>query len=353
MKRTNILKMALSLAATAIFLAASCEQEPYEYEYTLTTPAAYVLNSGTPGGNDADILYVDIFNNSLVPHFIYNASGTTIGSEPRDIWVYNNGLMIPTKGNNEIVITSLNGNLLTTFTKGRVPDYMAADTSYAYVGYTNGIVSRLNPAKGEIDAEVEVGGEPKQMVSRDGKLYVANSSENNIAVINTKTFTLEKKISTASNPHYMTCDSTGTIFFICLQSSEADGTLNILDKHDNIETIKEIVNPYNFSVGADNKIYCLCKDKNGFEVKRYDWKSDKAEGFIAEGETMSNNPTAIDVNPVTGQVFIVDNEGKDSYEPGQLYVYSTEGKLVKLCNTYGSNPCKTEFLIAYQATIKQ
>ncbi|MCC2548286.1 hypothetical protein LJY25_17690 [Hymenobacter sp. BT175] len=112
-----------------------------------------------------------------------------------------------------------------TITGLQQPRYMVvAGTNKAYIsqwqgspsaGYTAGKVAVLDLTTNTVTSSINVGVNPEQMLLANGKVYVCNSDQNTLSVINTATNAVESTITVQDAPRSIVQDNAGNIWVLC------------------------------------------------------------------------------------------------------------------------------------------
>ena len=345
MSYSKICFFAVAIAAVAF---ASCSDEPR----AITSDSEkvdnagngggiegfYVLNEGNMGSNKATI---DLFKYSTGTYTrnIFSERNLEaikeLGDVGNDIAINNGRLYVVLNGSHKVEVC----DAATTRSLGHVnvntPRFMAFNG--------NGSVVRFDATTLQVTGTCPVGLQPEEMVVSDGKLYVANSTDNNgtyddtISIIDLNTFKLAGTISAAINMHHLRIDDYGNMWATSRGNYyDIAGSVVLLQKVDGGEYVK--VNEYsmectNLSISgshmyyysvvydanwnATNTVYVCDIDASGL--------NGSATTFITDGSDKDIiSPYCIAAQPSDGTLLITD--AKNYVSSGMVYCYSAAGK---------------------------
>ncbi|QJX46181.1 YncE family protein [Hymenobacter taeanensis] len=110
------------------------------------------------------------------------------------------------------------GDAITGFEQPRYAIAAATDkvyvTEWVALGQP-GRVAVLDTRTNKITKTIPVGRQPEQLLLANGKVYVANSDENTISVINPTTDAVETTLTVQDGPSSMVLDQAGAIWVLC------------------------------------------------------------------------------------------------------------------------------------------
>ena len=303
----------------------------------------YLLCEGGYQSNNATI---DYFNYSTG---IYSANkfgrandNAKLGDTGNDIQEYGSKLYIVMNGSNMLRIIdaetcktikdiSIPNCRFVTFNGGKayVTSYSSLSTSSTGYSY----VARIDTASLAQDATCEVGYQPEQMVTYNGKLYVANSGgykstgtyDNRVSVIDLSTFTKVKDITVGINLTRMAISKENEIFISSQTDYPATTASNLFILDPNTEVVTTLnVNASDMSLHGDS-LYVYGVDTSYapnyhiINTKNHTVVSDK---IITDGTSITA-PYMIKVNPSNNDIFIGD---ASTYSvPGTLYCFNSKG----------------------------
>lgn len=255
MKKRNHFKVCALLAAA---LLTSCNDDFVDMpDNPIPTELSgyYVLNSGKMGSNNATLTFYDPTTQETIEDLFEPANGRRLGDTANDMIIYGSKMYIAVYGSQVIEVTDLQGKSIKQI-KGSSsqPLQPRAFVSYGgkvYVSLYDGYVASIDTTSLEIDQQVKVGRNPEQLVTANGKLYVANSGgldyntpvgyDKTVSVIDLRTFTETQKIETVLNPCNMQINSEEDIFLVSMGNyADIPNTLQKIDTQ--ADTISVITN---------------------------------------------------------------------------------------------------------------
>ena len=164
----------------------------------------YVLNEGNMGTNKCTLDYFDYATSSYIRNIYAERNPDVpmeLGDTGNDIAVYKNRLYIVVNGSHKVEVLDAATARRVGQLEVNSPRYVAFDGDNVYVSsYVggengNGSVVKFNINTLKQTGTCSVGLMPEEMVVTDGKLYVANSTDNKgnyddtISIINLSSFT--------------------------------------------------------------------------------------------------------------------------------------------------------------------
>ncbi len=337
----------------------------------------YLLNEGNMGTNSASLDYYDyttgVYSLNIFPSRNPNVT-MELGDVGNDLKIYGSRLYAAINCSNLIEVMTADSAI--HIGSVNVPncryiafwDGKAYVTSYAgavQVGNKQlGYVAEIDTATLQVTRTCTVGYNPEELVILDGsftsdgipKMYVANSGgylapdyDNTISVIDMESFTEEKQIEIAVNPHRIRADKYGDLY-ITNRGDYAETSSNLYCFDPRSETIKRTFDvpasnicivgdslylyswEYNLTTGAEEVGFCLINVSTEEVI---------SNSFITDGtETGITVPYGLAVNPVTREIILTD--ASDYVSPGTLYYYNADGTL-KWKQTTGDIPSAIAF----------
>ncbi|MCC8143053.1 MAG: hypothetical protein LUD02_13290 [Tannerellaceae bacterium] len=309
---------------------------------------AFILNRGNQGANNASIGYYDFTSNRLLSENIYPEAngGSDLGDSAEALLIYGSKLYVTVYGSNRIVVLDTRGKVIKSLeptddqsaTVG--PRCMAAADGNVYIGYySNHAVAALDTASLEIRDKVSVGRYPEQLAIANNKIYVANSGGmdypnygETVSVIDMTSFKVEDEIKVVINPNKIIPNSQGDLYVI----SWGDwGTIkNTLQRIDVATGEVTVIGNATEASLVNDKLYTLFAQYGEPEYKYVQYNALTAnvleERFI--DNTSINNPLVIDVDQVTGKIFICNY---DYVSTSTMYIFNSNGTFEKTFETGG------------------
>lgn len=349
------------LAAIAItpFLS-SCDPNN-EVENTEISTGVYVLNSGKFGKNNSTITYYDFASGFATTDVFAQKNGRILGDTGEDIIQYGSKIYIAVYQSSLIEVvdpktmTSIKSiPMMDGQGNATKPRTLTSANGKVYIVLFSGSVAQMDTTTFAIEKTLQVGANPDKSVIVNNKLYVANTggmaevNDSTVSVINLTTFTEERRIVVNLNPSgNMGADSQGDVY---VQSSGNYGS--IPGKLQRIEAgtykVTDIeLTAKGFSVYNDKAyVYSFDYDENWQTANKkiivYDLKNEKIENESLVSSAIDKTPYGIDVNPVTGDIYL----GVTDYSTlGKVYCFGKDGK-EKFSFTAGLNPTKFLFVVS-------
>jgi YVTN family beta-propeller protein len=218
----------LFLAGAGVLAFASCDSDKEDanpiYNISKDGSNVFVLNEGQYGTPNGEI---SLFSKTSREVRDLNAFRTVNERDLGD--VVQSMLVVGDRGyvvlNNSKKVQVLNlktleaaGNAIEGFEQPRYAVSASMDKVYVteWVGLgQTGRVAVLDTRTNKITKRIAVGRQPEQLLLANGKVYVANSDENTISVINPTTDAVESTLTVQDGPSSMVLDQAGAIWVLC------------------------------------------------------------------------------------------------------------------------------------------
>ncbi|MDR2951013.1 MAG: hypothetical protein LBV71_17645 [Prevotella sp.] len=354
MKMNKLFYIFLSITLVLGFASCSDDDDYPVVEPPLVGTGAYILNSGKSGDNNTNIAYYDYETGKVTYGIFESINDKQLGDTGQDIITYGERTYVAVYGSAVIYVLDKTGKILSTIEstndgKKQQPRNLTAYDGRIYVTYFDGYLAKINPSTLKIEAQVAVGRNPEYVRASKGKLYVANSGgmdyntpigyDKTVSVVDVATFKEDKKIDVVLNPDKMVVDSQGDIYVISNGNyGDIPNTLQRIDA--NTQEVTQVGNA-TWMTMCNDKLYIIYSqyDANWNQTitySVYDAINEKkiSDNFITDG-TDIDKPYSISADPVKNYIFI----GTSNYTTnGDMYIFSTDGKLVKKIDTNGLNP---------------
>ncbi len=320
-----------------------------------------VLNAGKLDNNNSTITYYDFASDSATTDVFALKNGRILGDTGEDIIQYGSKIYIAVYQSSLIEV--VDPKTMTSIKSIPMKDAQGNATKprtltcahgKVYIVLYSGSVAQMDTTTYAIEKTVIVGSNPDRSVIANNKLYVANTGgmatvkDSTISVINLSTFTEEKKIKVNLNPSGdINADSQGDVY---VQSNGNYG--DIPGKFQRIEAGTDKVTDiavgvrgftvYNDKAYIYNFDYDASWQATNKKIIVYDLKNEKVDNESLVSSTIEKTPYSIDVNPVTGDIYL----GVTDYSSlGKVYCFGNNGT-EKFTFTAGLNPAKFLFMIS-------
>lgn len=221
------LKLKTIIYGTLILTVAlnSCKK-PKQNDGSTTTSISqkvYVLNEGNFGSGNASVSIYDASNNNVYNDLFNTANSRPIGDVLQSMTLVNSKAYFVVNNSNKIEITNTYPLTSVGVIHGfSMPRYMVAPTNNKayvseYINFSgaNGRLSIIDLTTNTITGTVAVGIQPENMLLFNGRVYVCNSGDTLISIINTTTDLVESKIKVSDAPNSIAIDANGKLWVLC------------------------------------------------------------------------------------------------------------------------------------------
>lgn len=345
------LRFLLLLVLPAMLLTAcSDEDENTDQGTTMPPPQeepavvqCYVINQGNMYDNISGSLDFISSTNEYRSGVFKGTNGISLGDSPQRGIAYGSKVYIPVYGSNCVWVIDKTSCRALKQIATNAPEAVCAAEGYVFVSNNDGFVSRLDTASLAIDRHIAVGPNPAGMAATGDKVYVAISDgynyENNyangkrLAVVSAKDGLHETDIACGLNPSQVAADTEGNLFVLCMG--------NYADVPSTVQKIaadtRELTTVANASLMAvhGTTLYLIDGQTDwatgNFSMTAKTYNTITAQplqtALFSESEQPAY-PTAINVHPATGDIFICSDPSAYGYaQPGYVYRYDATGKL--------------------------
>jgi YVTN family beta-propeller protein len=223
-------KLAAICVATSFLFACENSETPVPSPKGQYASGVFILNEGQFGRSNGSISFYNrknIDSIALTGDIFRKNNSRTLGDVVQDMAIVQNKAFLVVNNSNKVEIVDAG-----TF-KALAPEISLKSPRYAtsvgtklyvteWVGaafpasaIVNGQVSVIDINTYKVLKTIAVGQLPDKMLVANNKLYVANSQQNTVSVINTNTDVLETTITVADRPNSLAQDSNGNIWVLC------------------------------------------------------------------------------------------------------------------------------------------
>jgi YVTN family beta-propeller protein len=358
------MKVRVLLICLSVSLLFSCKKDEPETPIVVPeeTVGFYVCCEGLFNQNNGSLFYYDVETGQAHRNYFETQNQRGLGDLPNDLKIYGSKMYCVVNGSNTLeVMNAATGvslrqiRLTNDDGVGRQPRYIAFHQNKGYVCNFDGTVVRIDTSSLAIEAIMDCGKNPDGICVANNKLYVSNSGgldfpnfDNTVSVIDIESFTEIKRITVGVNPGKIFSDSEGDVYLI--SRGDYGGVPPVFQRIDSrtdaVQTFDNI-NPTNFTLCNDIAyLYHYDYVSGSSWFKSFDCKTEQtiSESFITDG-TAINTPYGIDVNPLTGDVYITD--AYNFSMQGDLYCFDKEGKQRFKIAEVGLNPNVTVTLTSF------
>ncbi len=324
-----------------------------------TSARAFILNEGTMGHNNSNLIYFDWSTGAV------NASDLFLAQN--DSVLGDTGNDIITVGNNRIVVAVNVSNYVTLLDGYGVEKSRVSFEQYKNLGQVRsvdeeggivyatsygGYVSRLRIQGDKLVYmdSLRVGNRPEDVVEQDGKLYVTlqgtNYDDNRLAVVNSDFKTISY-VTIMQDPVKVYKDN-GKIY-VTGYGAMYDNPWGVYDPA--AGTYTELGHASAIGMG-DDVVYTAYSQTDWTTwattttLGTYDVKTGSVStGFFKNqpAELATTNVYSISVNPYNKKVYVATSAA-DYVSDGTVYVFDAQGNYETKFSSYGANPHAIVFL---------
>jgi YVTN family beta-propeller protein len=208
--------------AVSVLMATGCEKERDKGPAGEYEKGVFIINEGSFLNSNGEISYFNKNTKTITNKLFETVNNRPLGGDVvQSMLIFNNNAYIVCNNSNKIEIVDAN-----TFESKNViqnlalPRYMIAANNKGYISeWVNfsgkGRVSIVDLLTNTIIKTIEVGRLPEQMAIINNKLYVANSDEKTLTVINITTDTFDKNIHVSDSPTDFRIDANVKLWVLC------------------------------------------------------------------------------------------------------------------------------------------
>jgi YVTN family beta-propeller protein len=216
-------KTLLPLFLGAVLLA-SCDPDRDTGPSVPASPGVFILSEGQFGAGDGAVSAFGTTSKALlVDAFGTINNGAKLGDVVQDMGVAGSQGYICVNGSNKVEVVSVpDFRSVATIRHILQPRYFASATlgfvtswRGPYTNYQPGKVMVLNLSNNTVVDSITVGRNPEQPVVLNGSLYVPNSLDNTISVIDVNTGKVTATITVGDGPRTVVADQAGNLWALC------------------------------------------------------------------------------------------------------------------------------------------
>lgn len=336
------MKLTTVLLSSILFLTLSCDDDDAQPKGAYTS-GVFIVNEGNFQDADGTISH---FNpqTTEVSHDLFgtNNDGRALGDVVQSLTVAGDTAYILVNNSNKIEVVHASTFESINSIEAALPRYMITLGSKGYVTEwndfnSNGRVSVINLSTLEVEKSIAVGFGPEHLIRAGSKIFVANTWENSISVIDPITETVLETINTPNSPADFAIDKTGQLWVLCKGGFDQDfAPLNdgvLLQIDPNTYTLENTIELNANTLGTllidrahDDLFYAV-----GNSVFRVSISATTApvNAFIAEENASSFYGIGID--PATDEIYAAD--ALSFAANGKAYRYTSTGQFIEEITT--------------------
>lgn len=213
---------ALALAFSGLLLA-SCE--PKHDPVTPTPPSGtgtnvYVINEGALNKSTASVTLLNKTTKAVTADIFLATNGRALGDVAQSMTIYNNyGYLVVNNSNKIEVVTLPDFKSVATINGLVQPRYMVTAGTKGYVtewlSATAGRVSVIDLTTNTITGTIPTGRNPEKLVYSNGTIYVPDSDENTVDIIDASRDNVTGAVLVADGPSSLVADKNDNVWILC------------------------------------------------------------------------------------------------------------------------------------------
>ncbi|MGV3502422.1 MAG: YncE family protein [Adhaeribacter sp.] len=223
MKKTNYLNRLTGAAALAaqLLLLASCDQEADHQPKGRYESGVFTIDEGNFNRGNGSVSFYNRQTKTAEADIFKKVNNRPTGDVIQDLVVYNDKAYIVANNSGKVEVADANTFQSIATVEGlALPRYFAAGNQKGYVsewvGFSgNGRVSVIDLGTNRVTKTIPTGELPEQVLLHNNKLYVANSEDNTLTVINTTTDAVEATIEVGDAPNGFVVDANNKLWVLC------------------------------------------------------------------------------------------------------------------------------------------
>lgn len=342
--------MKFKIFVTAITLSffMSCQKDNDQTtDNYLEKGSAMIINEGGFTKNNGSISFISRDNKVINNIFEQANGGRTVGDVLQSFTrIGNLGILCVNNSQKVVFVDVPSFKQIAEITTGT--DYprfaIAINDEKAYIsnGSFSGQVLVVNLKNFTVTKTINVGGGPEEMLSSNGKVFVANSggfgTDNTISVINTATDKEISRITVGDNPTEMERDAQGYLWVLCKGNVTYSPPTYMPVRHSAAKLVR--INPA--LDGIDKEIEIVASNNNFSTADNLAISGDGSKIFVCVDDKVYQLPYSatslpatpiithlfygLDVHPYTGEIWGLDAGNYN--ESGKIIRYNSSAVAV-------------------------
>lgn len=300
----------------------------------------FVVNEGNFGEGDGSVTHFSNATEEVSFNIFRNKNNDKpLGDVVQSMTIFGDNAYIIVNNSHKVEVAEAETmKSIATIENVSLPRYMAANIDKGYLTEwvnfgENGRVAVIDLGSNSVSSTIEVGqGAEYPLLVGNNKLYVTNSFENTISIINTSNGSVEDTLTVANSPGQMVTDANGKVWVICAGGYDAnwaplnDGGLYRIDPSSN--TVEASLS---FGSNAGSKLAVNpVGDKIYYRIGNVLYSHDINSTEISSSPLITNDEITglygLGVDPITGNIYLADNKGFQGN--GRVYYYQPDGKFI-------------------------
>ncbi len=371
-------KYLLGVAASllgVITVLTSCDDgiDGPAYHYEVYSDGAFIINSGNMYSMiDGSLTAIDYSTKRVLQRAFAAANdGQTLGSIPNDGLIYGEKMYIVVDGSNtvEVIdkrtlkrIRQISTTELMGTAEGTSPRHIIAGNGSIYFTTYGGYVAAVDTVNFKLSAKYKVGSYPEGLAGYGENICVANSDygrgHGSISVVNLGTGRVDtREVAGVSNPQKVFIFN-GNYYVLDWVYYEGEYPNSVergesAIKFFNGTSATKVADAY-YATMLNGKFYIVSDPYGTPSYSVCDVNANPVSGSVTTLALSEGvySPTAIEVDPATGNIFVTSNSqgeyGADYSAPGYVQEYSNSGTKLNRYET-GVGPCSVVFNVGLKA----
>ena len=318
-----------------ILIFTSCEKPPTSQPVIIPSAqqgGMFVLNEGGFNNGNASLSYYSYANKSMTNDVFYSVTNRHLGDVLQSMTLVDNTAYLVLNNSKKVEVIDA-----TTFvSKGIINGFLSPryllqiNTTKAYVSdlYDNNIAV-VNLSNNTINSKISCPGATEQMLLVYNRVYVTNTLQKSIYVIDPLIDKVIDSIQLSYGPNSLVLDKNNNLWVLC-SGNKTKGYNAAIYKIDlatnKISTSNSNINPVGIfgatklvTNGSKDKLYWLNGDVQSISVND---TMLNVQSFIP---AVKSNFYGLGVDPITGEVFVSD--ALDFVQQAAIYKYKSTGEL--------------------------
>ena len=224
---------ALALAFSGLLLA-SCESKNNDAAPTPTGTGSnvYITNEGALNKSTASVTYFNKNTKALTADIFQTTNNRALGDVAQSMTIYNNTGYVVVNNSNKVEVVALPGfKSVATIGSLEQPRYMATTANgqgyiTEWLSATTGRVSVIDLSTNALLGTLPTGRNPEKPLYFNNVVYVPNSDENTITVIDPTQGKVTATLTVSDGPGSLVADNDGYIWVLCSGITRYGGAPN-------------------------------------------------------------------------------------------------------------------------------
>lgn len=323
----------LLLIPTLLFSACTKEINPDEGVYG---PGIFVSNEGTFGASNGSVSFLP--RNTYVPYneiFALANENAVLGDVIQSVHRHNDKMYIVANNSGNVrVVNAETFKISGMISERNMPRYMEFRGDRGYISewhnfLTKGRVSVINLINNSVVKQIEVGKFPERMLIHNDQLFVVNSNDTTVHVIDLIYEIADYSFSVGDWPNSIVKDNSNKLWILCggVPSWAGSATAGKLVRYNPDSKIIEL--EFEFPTADANPNY-LCINKAGNELYYHFnggvYKMSTSSTSLPSTPLITTPAYGLGVDPVTGYIFVAD--AGNFTDNGVVRWYNTSGSRI-------------------------